>query len=139
MSQPVRVTLEAAKISPIPPGARSALLMQHGSMKLRYYAPRGTDAQTPHDQDELYVIASGRGTFLVGSHRVPFGPGDVLFAAAHVEHRFEGFSDPDDQAMVMAVRCPGDGCSGTYTVPFGKDMSVIDGELIAKIPDSRRL
>src|SRR5690242_14307242 len=45
--------------------------------------------------------------------------------------RFEGFSDPDDQAMVMAVRCPSDGCSGTYTVPYGKDMSVIDGDWIA--------
>jgi len=93
MSQPVRATLEAARIAPIPPGSRSALLMQYGSMKLRYYAPRGTDAQTPHDQDELYVIASGQGTFVVGGQRVPFGPGDVLFAGAHVELRFEGFSE----------------------------------------------
>ena len=43
-------------------------------MKLRYYAPRGTDAQTPHDQDELYVVASGRGTFVVGGQRVPVRP-----------------------------------------------------------------
>ena len=82
MSQPVRATLAAARVAPIPPGARSALLMQHGSMKLRYYAPRGAaDLQTPHDQDELYVIASGRGTFLVAGQRVPFEPGDVLFNA----------------------------------------------------------
>jgi mannose-6-phosphate isomerase-like protein (cupin superfamily) len=87
MSQPVRATLEAARVAPIPPGSRSALLMQHGSMKLRYYAPRGADAQTPHDQDELYVIASGRGTFLVGSHRVPFGPGDVLLFDHLLLHR----------------------------------------------------
>ena len=93
MSLPVRATLEDARVAPIPRGARSSLLMQHGSMKLRYYAPRGTDPQTPHDQDELYVIASGRGTFFVGGQQVPFGPGDVLFVAAKVEHRFEGFSD----------------------------------------------
>lgn len=92
MTEPVRVTLESAKTAPLPPGARSALLMQHGSMTLRYYAPRGPDAQTPHDQDEVYLVAGGHGTFLVGGQRVPFGPGDALFAAAGVEHRFEAFS-----------------------------------------------
>jgi hypothetical protein len=51
--------------------------------------------------------------------------------------RFEGISDPDDQAMVLAVRCPSDGCSGTYTVPHGTNMSSIDGELIIRIPDAR--
>ena len=93
MSHPVRATIDEARVAPIPPGSRSSLLMEHGSMKLRYYAPPGTDAQTPHDQDELYGIASGRGTFFVGGQRVPFGPGDVLFVAAQVEHRFESFSD----------------------------------------------
>ena len=51
--------------------------------------------------------------------------------------RFEGISDPDDQAIVLAVRCPSDGCSGTYTVPYGKDMPSVDGELIIRIPDAR--
>jgi hypothetical protein len=36
---------------------------------------------------------SSRGTFLVEGERVPFGPGDVLFAEARVEHRSEGFSE----------------------------------------------
>jgi mannose-6-phosphate isomerase-like protein (cupin superfamily) len=93
MNQPVRATIAEARVAPIPPGRQSSLLMQHGSMQLRFYAPRGPDRQTPHDQDELYVVASGRGTFFVGGQRVPFGPGDVLFAAAKVEHRFEDFSD----------------------------------------------
>jgi mannose-6-phosphate isomerase-like protein (cupin superfamily) len=107
MSQPVRATIEEARVAPIPPGFRSSLLMQHGSMKLRYYAPRGgTDPQTPHDQDELYVIASGRGTFFVGGQRVPFGPGDVLFVGAKVEHRFEDFSD-DFATWVVFYGPPG--------------------------------
>jgi hypothetical protein len=50
MSHPVRATLEEARVAPIPPGSRSSLLMQHGSMKLRYYAPRSSDPQTPYDQ-----------------------------------------------------------------------------------------
>jgi mannose-6-phosphate isomerase-like protein (cupin superfamily) len=93
MSHPVRATVEDARLTPILPGSRSALLMQHGTMKLRYYAPQGGDPQTPHDQDELYVVASGQGTFVVSGQRVPFGPSDVLFAPAGAEHRFEDFSD----------------------------------------------
>ena len=54
----------------------------------------------------LYVIASGRGTFFVGGQRVPFGPGDVLFVGAHVEHRFEGFSD-DFATWVVFYGPPG--------------------------------
>ena len=52
--------------------------------------------------------------------------------------RFEGISDPEDEAIVLAVRCPGDGCRGTYTVPYGKNMPPIDGDLIARIPDARK-
>ena len=60
------VSLEAAKAAPIPAGARSALLMRHGIMTLRFYQPRGTDPQTPHDQDEIYIVAAGRGTVVSG-------------------------------------------------------------------------
>jgi hypothetical protein len=42
------------------PRRLSALLMRHGSMELRWYAPKVTDAQTPHDRDELYVVVAGR-------------------------------------------------------------------------------
>jgi len=39
------------------------------------------------------VVARGRGQFLNGGVRHPFGPGDVLFVPAGVVHRFEDFSD----------------------------------------------
>jgi mannose-6-phosphate isomerase-like protein (cupin superfamily) len=90
---PWRASLAEAAAAPVPAGARSALLMQHGSMTVRYYAPKGTDPQQPHTQDEVYVVAGGRGVFVNGSDRVPFGPGDVLFAPAGRVHRFEDFSD----------------------------------------------
>ena len=56
--------------------------------------------------DELYVVASGRGTFFVGGQRVPFGPRDALFVAAKVEHRFEGFSN-DFATWVVFYGPPG--------------------------------
>ena len=95
MSDPPKFnfTIAEAAATPLPEGARSAMLMRRGTMVLRYYAPSGTDPQQPHDQDELYIIAAGTGTFFKGGSRVPFGPGDVLFAEAEVEHRFEDFSD----------------------------------------------
>ena len=52
--------------------------------------------------------------------------------------RFEGISDPADEAMVLALRCPVDGCRGTYTLPYGKNMPSIDAEMVARIPDARR-
>lgn len=90
---PVRVTEAQAIATPIPAGQRSALMMSHGSMQVKYYAPRGIDEQSPHSQDELYVVIRGTGSFLCGERRHPFGPGDVLFAPAGVHHRFEDFSD----------------------------------------------
>lgn len=89
-----------AAAAPIPEGRRSAELLRHGSLELRYYAPQGTDPQEPHDRDELYVVASGSGTFVRGEARVPVGPGDVLFVPAKIVHRFEDFSS-DFSTWVM--------------------------------------
>lgn len=72
---------------------RSIALFRHGTLLVKYYAPRGRDLQTPHTRDELYVIARGRGTFFDGASRRPFTAGDLLFAAAGTPHRFEDFSD----------------------------------------------
>ena len=61
--------------------------------KARLYAPDGEDKQTPHEQDEIYVVARGSGWFVNGAARHRFGPDDMLFVPASVVHRFEDFSD----------------------------------------------
>jgi mannose-6-phosphate isomerase-like protein (cupin superfamily) len=66
---------------------------EHGTLKVELYAPRGVDDQTPHRQDEVYVVVRGEGCFVNGPARHRFGPGDLLFVPAGVEHRFEDFSD----------------------------------------------
>lgn len=68
-------------------------VMEHGHMSVEVYRPIKTDLQTPHQQDELYVIISGSGDFLNDGHRATFNPGDVLFVAAGIEHRFENFTE----------------------------------------------
>ena len=88
-----RATVERAAALPIPEGQRSVEVLSHGTMVVKYYAPRGTDEQAPHTRDELYVIARGSGTFVNGDRRYPFSSGHVLFVPAGVPHRFEEFTD----------------------------------------------
>ena len=88
-----RATVEGAMgLLPGPGGERFARVLEHGSMEVEVYAPRGSDPQTPHDRDELYVVVAGSGEFVNGRDLHPFGPGDVLFVQAGVEHRFEDFT-----------------------------------------------
>ena len=69
------------------------ILLEHGTLELGYYTPDGVDPQDPHDRDEVYVVKSGSGYFVVEDDRQPFGPGDALFVPAFVVHRFEDFTD----------------------------------------------
>ncbi|MFN0175910.1 MAG: cupin domain-containing protein [Saprospiraceae bacterium] len=68
-------------------------LIRHGTMSVEIYQPRGRDLQQPHLQDEIYVVMSGSGIFQKGSEKYPFGPGDLLFVPAGVEHRFLEFTE----------------------------------------------
>ncbi len=87
------ITPAEAMTQPLSPGSLAAELLAHGTMKVEYYAPVGRDTQTPHTQDELYIIVRGGGWFVNGGRRHPFVAGDVLFVPAGIEHRFEEFSD----------------------------------------------
>jgi len=96
---------EALAKLPLPDGRRSMFIVDDPNLALKLYAPRGTDPQTPHTRDEIYIIASGSGEFLCddaaeGGGATSFAPGNVLFAAAGVPHRFENFSD-DFSTWVM--------------------------------------
>ena len=72
---------------------RFATVLEHGTMIVEIYQPIENDPQSPHAQDELYVIISGSGDFYNDGVTTPFQTGDVLFVPAGVEHRFENFSD----------------------------------------------
>ncbi len=60
----------------------------------------GSDPQSPHTEDEVYVVTAGRATFLgddTGS--VEVGPGAVLFVPAGEGHRFVDVTE--DLAVVV--------------------------------------
>jgi len=61
--------------------------------RLVFFAPRGVDHQTFHEEDEFYFIVRGSGEIVVAGERQAFKPGDVFYIEKMVEHRFEKFSD----------------------------------------------
>ena len=77
-----------------PEGKRFRYPIRHGTMRVGVYAPRPPhDPQSPHDQDEIYIVIAGSGTFAKGEERRPFRAGDVIFVEAGIPHRFEGFGE----------------------------------------------
>jgi mannose-6-phosphate isomerase-like protein (cupin superfamily) len=78
---------------PTPESKPYIVAYEYGTLSVELYAPRGVDPQTPHRRDEVYVVVRGAGYFVNGPDRHPFGPGDLLFVPAGVEHRFEGFDE----------------------------------------------
>jgi mannose-6-phosphate isomerase-like protein (cupin superfamily) len=85
----LRASEQLAKESSAP----FTIMMQHGTMQVEYFAPKGTDTQQPHQQDELYCIASGSAVFNRNGEKANVSTGDFLFVPAHMHHRFEDFSD----------------------------------------------
>ena len=54
-----------------------------------YVLPAGSiDTQTPHAEDEVYYVVSGRATVEVAGERRPVQPGSMIFVAKDVDHRF---------------------------------------------------
>lgn len=55
-----------------------------------YVLPAGArDRQTPHTEEEVYVVLRGRGRFFRAGRTVPVHAGDHLLVAAGEVHRFE--------------------------------------------------
>ena len=90
---PPPLSLAAALAVPLPDGRRSSEVFVDGDLEIRLYAPKGHDPQTPHDRDELYIVAAGQGKFRVNERVSPVETSALLYAAAHDVHRFEDFSD----------------------------------------------
>lgn len=69
------------------------VMMKHGTMTIEYFAPQEVDTQTPHKQDEIYVIIKGHSSFYRNGEKTTCKKNDILFVPAGMEHRFENFSD----------------------------------------------
>jgi len=48
----------------------------------------GVDGQSPHAEDEIYVVTGGRARITTPRGTADVGPGSVIFVPAGEEHRF---------------------------------------------------
>ncbi len=64
--------------------------INEGTMSLGLYvlAAGSTDTQSPHVEDEIYYVVSGRASVVVAGERRPVVAGSIVFVAKEVEHRF---------------------------------------------------
>src|SRR5688572_4027759 len=62
----------------------------------------GEDPQTPHGQDEIYYVVSGRGALRVDGVDTPALPGAILYVAAEAEHRFHSIEEELTLLVVFA-------------------------------------
>lgn len=59
-----------------------------------YTLPAGSeDLQTPHLEDEIYYVISGRGRLIAGDQDYPAEPGSILFVAKHIDHKFHDIEE----------------------------------------------
>ena len=66
---------------------------EKNGVRLVFFAPRGTDYQTSHDEDEFYFIVRGSGQLVIDGKRFDCAAGDAFFVDARVDHHFENFTD----------------------------------------------
>ena len=66
----------------------------------------GTDDQSPHTEDEIYVCTGGRATLRTPSGDVAMEPGVVVFVPAGEEHRF---ADVTEDLSLLVVFAPPEG------------------------------
>ena len=67
------------------------------------------DPQSPHTEDELYYVVSGRGLVTVGDETREVAAGSLIFVAARVPHRFRDISE---RLEILVVFGPAEGDRG---------------------------
>lgn len=69
----------------------------------RFTAPVGyADAQSPHAEDEVYVVTAGRAVLVVGDERNAVAAGSVAYVPAGTSHRFTDVSEAVDVLVLFA-------------------------------------
>lgn len=76
-----------------PHGVFDVEVLRQGGIRLSVFAPMVADFQTPHAQDEIYIVVSGHGELHLHDNVYFAEKGDALFVAAGTPHRFQRFSE----------------------------------------------
>jgi len=63
------------------------------SMGLYVLPAGGTDPQSPHTEDEVYYVVSGRAQILVAEENHNVQSGSIVYVAKNVAHRFHSIEE----------------------------------------------
>lgn len=63
------------------------------SMGLYVLPAGGTDPQSPHTEDEVYYVVSGKAKIKVADEDRAVQAGSILYVAKNVEHRFHSIEE----------------------------------------------
>jgi mannose-6-phosphate isomerase-like protein (cupin superfamily) len=77
----------------------------------------GQDDQSPHTEDEIYVVRSGRATLVTDSGIAPVEPGGVIYIPAGEHHRF---TDVTEDLALIVIFAPPYGARSALAGPEGK-------------------
>lgn len=64
------------------------------------------DEQSPHEEDEIYYVLGGHGRIRIGDEDHAVDPGDVVYVAKRVEHRFH---DITEELELLVFFAPAEG------------------------------
>lgn len=67
------------------------------------------DGQSPHGEDEIYYVVSGRGRITVSGASRDVVPGSIVFVAAHEPHTFH---DIAERLVLLVAFGPAEGSRG---------------------------
>jgi len=88
----VRIIAGAGTYTPPESGEHNSWIPQFASDDLSvgtYSIPAGgLDDQTPHTEDEIYIVQSGRATVVTDSGTAPVGPGKLSFAVTNLFNQY---------------------------------------------------
>lgn len=69
----------------------------------------GVDPQSPHTEDEVYYVVSGRAKIKVAEEDRPVQAGSVVYVAKNVEHRFHSI---EEELTVIVFFAPAEYSNG---------------------------
>ena len=73
------------------------------SVGLYVIPPGEPDPQSPHHEDEVYLVLAGKGLFTAADQTTAVENGSVLYVAREVEHRFH---DVTEELRVLVFFAP---------------------------------
>ena len=63
------------------------------SMRLYVLTAGGTDPQSPHTEDEVYYVVSGKAQILVADENRDVQAGSIVYVAKNIAHRFHSIEE----------------------------------------------